>query len=119
MAGGSQILINAQGITITTPSKISYKAAQHKFGSGQRVTAELPNLPHPEQTHNLQYIVKNKEGKALKKVPYMLIAPDNSFVNSVTSSKGEMTLLSSKASEHHHGYSSTGSLLEAEDGQHD
>lgn len=119
MAGGSQIRIDENGITITTPKVINYKAAQHIFAGGQRIVSDLPNLPHPEHTHNLQYIVKNKEGEALKKVPYMLIKSDNSFVSSTTSTNGEMTLLNSKQSEHHRAYSSTGILLDAEDGQHD
>lgn len=31
MAGGSQIVINNQGITITTNGKVIFKAGQHKF----------------------------------------------------------------------------------------
>ena len=35
MAGGSRILINDQGITISTGGKILYQAGQHKFEGGQ------------------------------------------------------------------------------------
>ena len=45
MAGGSRILINDQGITISTSGKILYQAGQHKFEGGQQVKAEIPPLP--------------------------------------------------------------------------
>lgn len=45
MAGGSRILINDQGITISTGGKILYQAGQHKFEGGQQVKAEIPPLP--------------------------------------------------------------------------
>ncbi len=45
MAGGSRIVINDQGITISTNGKILYQAGQHKFEGGQRVKAEIPLLP--------------------------------------------------------------------------
>ena len=45
MAGGSQILIDDQGITISTGGKIVYQAGQHKFEGGRRVKAEIPPLP--------------------------------------------------------------------------
>jgi len=45
MAGGSRILINDQGITISTGGKILYQAGQHKFEDGQQVKAEIPPLP--------------------------------------------------------------------------
>lgn len=45
MAGGSRILINDQGITISTGGKILYQAGQHKFEGRQQVKAEIPPLP--------------------------------------------------------------------------
>lgn len=45
MAGGSRIIINNQGITITTGGQILYQAGQHKFEGGRRVKAETPTLP--------------------------------------------------------------------------
>ena len=45
MAGGSRILIDDQGITISTGGKIVYQAGQHKFEGGRRVKAEIPPLP--------------------------------------------------------------------------
>jgi uncharacterized protein (DUF2345 family) len=46
MAGGSQILINDQGITITTHGKIVYQAAQHVFAGGGKAHVELPIMPN-------------------------------------------------------------------------
>lgn len=45
MASGSRILINDQGISITTGGKAVFQAGQHKFEGGQRVKAEIPPLP--------------------------------------------------------------------------
>ena len=45
MAGGSQITISDQGITITTNGKVVFKAGQRKFENGAKVINTLPNLP--------------------------------------------------------------------------
>lgn len=47
MAGGSQIIIDKNGITLITPGKMESKAGQHKFESGERVSAVTNNLPQP------------------------------------------------------------------------
>lgn len=45
MAGGSQIIINASGITFITPGKFESKAVQHVFKAGEKVEVDLPILP--------------------------------------------------------------------------
>lgn len=45
MAGGSQIIINKNGITVITPGKFEAKAGQHLFKSGTNATANFPALP--------------------------------------------------------------------------
>lgn len=45
MAGGSQIIINKDGIKIITPAKFEAKAGQHLFQSGQSVRPTVPSLP--------------------------------------------------------------------------
>ena len=45
MAGGSQILINDKGITITTHGKVVFQAGQHVFQGGEKVEMNLPILP--------------------------------------------------------------------------
>lgn len=45
MAGGSQILINNEGITITTHGKVVFQAGQHVFQGGEKVVGEFPFLP--------------------------------------------------------------------------
>ncbi|WP_171254757.1 hypothetical protein [Acinetobacter sp. TGL-Y2] len=47
MAGGSQIIINKNGITFITPAKFEAKAGQHKFVGGKKVLNDLPILPLP------------------------------------------------------------------------
>lgn len=46
MAGGSQIIINKDGITIITPRKFEAKAGQHIFKEGERTKYSLPELPN-------------------------------------------------------------------------
>ncbi|SPL69615.1 hypothetical protein [Acinetobacter stercoris] len=45
MAGGSQIIINKDGIKVITPGKFESHAGQHKFTSGEKVTMPLTSLP--------------------------------------------------------------------------
>ena len=55
MAGGSRILINDQGITISTGGKIVYQAGQHKFEGGQQVVSEIYKLPDAPTDHSLKF----------------------------------------------------------------
>lgn len=64
MAGGSRIVINDQGITISTGGKILYKAGQHKFESGEKVGVKLPLIPKPG-SYNMTYEVKDKDTQEL------------------------------------------------------
>ncbi|MCH2001872.1 DUF2345 domain-containing protein [Acinetobacter seifertii] len=52
MAGGTRIVINDKGISLITGGKFEVKAGQHIFNNGQRVKAELPNLPVVNQVDN-------------------------------------------------------------------
>ena len=44
MAGGSQLIINKNGITFITPSKFEVKAGPHLFKSGEKVNITFPEL---------------------------------------------------------------------------
>ena len=46
MAGGSQIIINKDGITIITPAKFEAKAGQHLFKKGSKVNFSLTKIPN-------------------------------------------------------------------------
>lgn len=67
MAGGSQIIIDKNGITLITPGKMEVKAGQHLFKSGAKVETKLPFLPEGT-AHNLKYIFTDDEG-----VPYKIL----------------------------------------------
>ena len=45
MAGGSQIIINKNGITFITPAKFEAKAGQHLFKIEAKSNLNLPLLP--------------------------------------------------------------------------
>lgn len=92
MAGGSQIIINKDGITFITPTKFEAKAGQHKFTAGQQVSSQLPNLPVVDQPYILQYLVKNKDNIPLAHKPYFMIDQAGNLQKSVTNAEGLMKL---------------------------
>lgn len=59
MAGGSQIIINKNGITIITPAKFEVKAGQHKFLEGSKVKYSLPDLPNVKLPYSNKLDVYN------------------------------------------------------------
>lgn len=66
MAGGSQIIINSDGIKIITPARLEAKAGQHLFKAEEKVYAKLPYLPkNQEQKYGLLFDVYDQEGKRL------------------------------------------------------
>ena len=92
VAGGSQIIINKDGITFITPAKFEAKAGQHKFESGQKVSTEVPALPMVNQPYILQYLVKNKDNIPLANKPYFIIDQMGNLQKGVTNSEGLMKL---------------------------
>ena len=70
MAGDSRILINDQGITISTEGKIVYQAGQHKFEGGQQVVSEIYKLPDAPTDYSLKFKytsnLPNQVGKLTK-----------------------------------------------------
>ncbi len=75
MAGGSQIVINNQGITIITNGKIVFKAGQHIFESGEKVDiirTVLPDIRIKTEHRNFQAI-NSENNKILKDIPYSIL----------------------------------------------
>lgn len=78
MAGGSQIIINKDGIKIITPAKFEVKAGQHKFEGGQKVVTTLPNMPSSNLTgfnHGFNLISDDK----IKNLPFKLFNSKRSY----------------------------------------
>jgi uncharacterized protein (DUF2345 family) len=92
MAGGSQIIISKEGIKIITPAKFEAKAGQHLFENGQKVSAQLPSLPVPDQPYVLQYLVKDKKNIPLANKPYFIIDEDGNLQKGTTNNQGFMSL---------------------------
>ena len=59
MAGGSQIVISDDGITISTGGKILYQAGQHKFESGKKVVSPVTVLPTPPKDYSRKFLIPN------------------------------------------------------------
>ena len=87
MAGGSQIIINKDGITIITPAKFEAKAGQHLFKSGAKVVTKIPHLPEGT-AYNLKYLFTDDEGIPYKNTPYTATYPNGSEINGITDKEG-------------------------------
>ena len=89
MAGGSQIVISDDGITISTGGKILYQAGQHKFESGQKVVSPVTVLPTTPDSYSLKFKYKSnlpeqKDGidknLSLNKELFIISNSDNSLI---------------------------------------
>lgn len=91
MAGGSQIIINQDGIKIITPAKFESKAGQHLFNSGASVQSNLPSLPVFEpkpQDLFLEYF--HADGTPAKGSKYTVTLSDGSKRTGFLDEKGKL-----------------------------
>lgn len=95
MAGGSQIIISSDGITIKTPGEFKVFAGQHKFESGAKVNTNLPLLPDAKNPYVLQYLVKDKENQIMADKLYLLFDEDGNIQKGKTDQNGFMNLKTS------------------------
>jgi len=67
MAGGSQIIINKDGIKIITPAKFEAKAGQHLFKTGEKINYILPDMPEVSPLYSNKLDVYNLFASELSK----------------------------------------------------
>lgn len=70
MAGGSQVIINKNGITFITPAKFEAKAGQHLFKGGQMVENNVRQFLEP-YSHQIQLLDENNKPLG-KNIPYYI-----------------------------------------------
>lgn len=99
MAGGSQIIISKNGITVITPTKFEVKAGQHIFKEGMKVETKLPFLPEGT-TYNLKYLFTDDDGIPYKNMPYTAIYPNGSEIKGVTDKDGYSSTFFSSEEKH-------------------
>ena len=87
MAGGSQIIISSDGITIKTPREFKVFAGQHIFKGGETQSINMPLLPDLGN-FNLQFQLKNTIGKTIPYTDYVLIDEDGHTHFGKTDSEG-------------------------------
>ena len=87
MAGGSQIIIDQDGIKIITPAKFEAKAGQHLFKKGTKITTNLPFLPE-DTAYNLKFLFTDDDGIPYKNTSYIATYPNGSEVKGVTDDNG-------------------------------
>lgn len=75
MAGGSQIIINKDGIKIITPAKFEVKAGQHVFQSGAKVDIVRTILPdiRVETEHRNFQAINSENNEILINIPYSIL----------------------------------------------
>jgi len=80
MAGGSQIIINKNGITLITPVKFEVKAGQHLFKGGAEVGVNIQGLPAFE-SYNEKFQMLLPSGEPMKKVDYKISTDGNEYIS--------------------------------------
>ena len=102
MAGGSQIIINENGITIITPAKFEAKAGQHLFEGGEHVLSALPKLPvlGDKNDYNLRYLLKDKDQNIISNQKYIAFLPNGESVEGTTNEHGYTELFKTIQSEY-------------------
>ena len=86
-AGGSQVIINKNGITIITPAKFEVKAGQHLFKNGAKIPMNLPNLP-TWIPHQEFFVITDENGKAIHNQHYIMTDEDGSKIEGYTDKNG-------------------------------
>ncbi|QFS18738.1 hypothetical protein FHP22_10125 [Acinetobacter indicus] len=80
MAGGSQIIINKDGITFITPAKFEAKAGQHLLKSGENVHTTIPLMPKLG-LHKIQFELRDTETQALLPFTSYMLMNDQGHVS--------------------------------------
>ncbi len=96
MAGGSQIIINKNGITFITPGKFEAKAGQHLFKGGAEVGVNIQGLPTYEQ-YNEKFQMLLPSGDPLKKVDYKISNSKEEFTEQADNKGRSKRINSSQA----------------------
>ena len=90
MAGGSQIIINDQGITIKTGGKVIFQAGQHKFESGEKIKTVFPTLPVMiDQPYSAAVTFLDDAKQPMVNYNYRLIAESGLEVSGITDEFGK------------------------------
>lgn len=83
MAGGSQIIINKDGIKIITPARFEAKAGQHLFKSGVKINYSLPDLPEVSPLYSnkvdVYNIFANESFKNVENLNYSVLYDNGEF----------------------------------------
>ena len=78
MAGGSQIIISSDGITIKTPKEFKVFAGQHKFESGQSVASKALILPLLKEYDNSQkFKIVDENEDPIHNIVYLILDQNN------------------------------------------
>ena len=90
MAGGSQIIINDQGITIKTGGKVIFQAGQHKFESGEKIKTVFHTLPVMiDQPYSAAVTFLDDAKQPMVNYNYRLIAENGIEVSGITDEFGK------------------------------
>ena len=90
MAGGSQIIISSNGITIKTPGEFKVFAGQHKFESGEKIKTVFPTLPVMiDQPYSAAVTFLDDAKQPMVNYNYRLIAESGLEVSGITDEFGK------------------------------
>lgn len=87
MAGGTEIIISPEGITVKTAGYAKFFASEHVFENGASQSFQLPILPEAFG-HNLKFLCTDDDGLPYKNIPYTAVYPSGAEVKGVTDEEG-------------------------------
>ncbi|MDI3379639.1 type VI secretion system Vgr family protein [Acinetobacter sp. V89_7] len=92
-AGGSQLIVNGNGVFIKTGGKFEVKSGQHVFTSGEKVSYEVPELPKIGP-YAVDFLFLSLAGTEIENAKIQMYEPDKkeTIWEGVTSSAGKSSL---------------------------
>lgn len=92
-AGGSQLIVNGNGVFIKTGGKFEVKSGQHVFTSGEKVSYEVPELPKIGP-YAVDFLFLSLAGTEIENAKIQMYEPDKKEIiwESLTNSTGKSSL---------------------------
>lgn len=92
-AGGSQLIVNGNGVFIKTGGKFEVKSGQHVFTSGEKVSYEVPELPKIGP-YAVDFLFLSLAGTEIENAKIQMYEPDKKEIiwEDLTNSTGKSSL---------------------------
>ena len=89
MAGGSQIILSSDGITIKMPKEFKVFAGQHKFEGGEKVSIDTPVLPKFNNKNWIALEHLDVDNQPFSKLGYKIYFEGNQIIEGKLDEQGK------------------------------